>query len=148
MNVSARRIECHRLLASFYAHPWSIDGLGQGKSPPKLSFILKLAELGRDITWLLTGVRGGADERPQAWQRFSPDAELFGRITDMIARVYRDLGIPLAMTDLGRLTAEKYTVITEATDDPAERFTMVKLVGAQLRNELTTAEPGSGKRSA
>ncbi|MDQ0510824.1 helix-turn-helix domain-containing protein [Ancylobacter amanitiformis] len=120
----------------------------RGARQPDAEFLQALVRLGCDAAWLLTGVRGSTDDRPEPWQRFSPDAELFGRITDMIVRTYRDLNIPLAPVDLGRMTAQKYAVITEATEDAAERFTMVKLVGVQLRNELTTSEPGTGKRLA
>lgn len=116
-----------------------------GKSPPKVAFIQRLADLGCDVTWLLTG---RASSKPAAWAHFSADEELFGRVTDMVARAYREAGRPLSMVDLGRLSAEKYKVLVEATDDPEERFTMVKLIGAQLRKELTTDKPGSGKRSA
>ena len=117
-----------------------------GKSPPKMAFFQRLATLGADVTWLLTGVASTVPTNP--WAKFTPDAELMGRITDVIAKTHESLGIPLSMVDLGRLSAEKYNEIAAATDDVDERRTMVKLIGSQLRNELLTAQPGSGKRSA
>ncbi|CAA0112227.1 Uncharacterised protein [Starkeya nomas] len=118
-----------------------------GRSAPKVSVLRKLMAMGCDLTWLLTGVRA-ASGKPEPWAHFSPDEELLGRVTDMVARAYSDAGRPLSMVDLGRLSAEKYKVIVDATDDPEERFTMVKLTGAQLRKDLIAEQPGSGKRSA
>lgn len=117
-----------------------------GKSPPKVAFVQKLALLGCDIAWLLTDAPAVA--KPVPWAGFTPDAELMGRVTDMIARVYRESGAALSMVDLGRLSAEKYNEIASATDDLDERFTMVKLVASQIKNDLTRSKAGSGKRSA
>ncbi|CAA0087596.1 Uncharacterised protein [Starkeya nomas] len=118
-----------------------------GKTTPKVAVLQKLHDAGCDLTWLLTGVRA-ASPKPEPWAHFTPDEELLGRVTEMVARAYSDAGRPLSMVDLGRLSAEKYKIIVDATDDPDERFTMVKLTGAQLRKDLITEQPGSGKRSA
>lgn len=66
----------------------------------------------------------------------------------MIARVYRESGAAPSMVDLGRLSAEKYNEIAAATNDLDERFTMVKPVASQIKNDLTRSKAGSGKRSA
>ncbi|BAF88122.1 putative helix-turn-helix XRE-family like protein [Azorhizobium caulinodans ORS 571] len=80
----------------------------------------------------------------------SVDDELMGRITDAIARLYKDERVGLAPIDLGRLTARKYAEVVAATDDAAERLAMIKLIVTQLRADLrSTAEaPGTGKRLA
>lgn len=118
-----------------------------GRSAPKVSVLRELMRMGCDITWLLTGAKSGG-ERPAPWAHFTPEAELLGRVTEMVARAHSDAGRPLSMVDLGRLSAEKYKIIIDATDDPDERLTMVKLTGSQMRKELITERPGSGKRSA
>lgn len=119
----------------------------RGERLPDSEFLQAMVRLGCDAAWLLTGVEPVA-KRPEAWDRFSQDDELFGRITEMVSAVYKEAGRSLSMVDLGRLSAENYRIISDATDDHAERLMMVKLAASQIRNELTTAKPGSGKRSA
>ncbi|MDR6952639.1 transcriptional regulator with XRE-family HTH domain [Ancylobacter sp. 3268] len=116
-------------------------------STPNVAYLERLIALGCDVSWLLTG-SGEMRRRTDPWARFTPDAELMGRITEVIAKTYREANIPLSMVDLGRLSAEKFNEIYAATEDVEERHVMVKLVGSQLRKDLLTAEPGSGKRSA
>lgn len=118
-----------------------------GRSTPKVSVLQRLHEEGCDLTWLLTGTRSSS-QRPEPWAHFSQDDELFGRITDMVASVHKEVGRTLSMVDLGRLSSENYRNIAQATDDPAERLMMVKLAAVQLRNSLTATTPAAGKRSA
>jgi transcriptional regulator with XRE-family HTH domain len=119
-----------------------------GRNEPKLSFLMAVSGLtGFSIDWL----SGNVSEEPvgQAGP-FEIDDELMGRVTDAIARLYRDERVSLPAIDLGRLVARKYAEIVAATDDSEERFAMVKLIVTQLRADLraAAAAPGSGKASA
>ncbi|OYX14414.1 MAG: hypothetical protein B7Z15_04030 [Rhizobiales bacterium 32-66-8] len=78
------------------------------------------------------------------------DEELMGRVTDAVSRLYREERVHLAPIDLGRISGRKYSEICSATDDPAERLAMIKLVVTQLRADIraAAAEPGTGKASA
>lgn len=119
----------------------------RGVRSPDAEFLQAMVRLGCDPAWLLSDIERSS-EKPAPWAHFSHDDELFGRVTEMVAAVYKEVGRSISMVDLGRLSSENYRNIALATDDPAERLTMVKLAAAQLRNSLTTAKPGSGKRSA
>ncbi len=126
---------------------------------PQASRLLAIAKAaGVSLDWLVGG--DGEMSPPQPAQSSSEmvasqpaqplDEELMGRITDAISRLYKDERVSLAPIDLGRLAARKYGEVVAATDDPAERLAMLKLITVQLRTELhaAAAEPGTGKRSA
>lgn len=115
----------------------------RGERIPDGDFLLAMVRLGCDPVWLMTGASAKT-------ARVEVDDELMGRVTDAIARLYRDERVSLAPVDLGRLAAQRYSEIVAATDDPVERYAMIKLVVQQLRRDLhaTAAEPGTGKRLA
>lgn len=117
----------------------------RGERIPDGDFLSAMVRLGCDPAWLLTGASA-------ATARVEVDDELMGRVTDAIARLYKDERVSLAPVDLGRLAAQRYSEIVAATNDPAERYAMIKLVVQQLRQELhaKAAAPGTGtgKRSA
>jgi len=113
-----------------------------------LQMLAKAADVSLD--WL---AGGGADREPGTpgeQGQAVVDEELMGRITDAIARLYKDEKVGLAAIDLGRLSGRKYAEIASATDDALERLAMIKLVVTQLRADLRAeAEaPGAGKRLA
>lgn len=123
---------------------------GREPQASRLAAIAKAA--GVSLDWLVTGDEYG---RPQpqslAAMPIAPiDDELMGRVTDAVARLYKDERVGLPAIDLGRIAARKYAEIVAATDDAAERLAMIKLVTTQLRAELraAAAEPGTGKASA
>lgn len=119
----------------------------RGERSPDADFLQAMVRLGCDARWLLSAIPS-EDERPAPWAHFTHDDELFGRVTEMVAGVYKEIGRSISMVDIGRLASETYRNIAQATEDPAERLMMVKLSASQLRNSLTAARPGSGKRSA
>lgn len=123
----------------------------QGKSPPKLAFLQKLIALGANPAWLLTG-QGPMKGQPAGAGHTATlvDQELMGRVTDAVARLYKDERVSLAPVDLGRIAAKRYSEIVAATEDETERYALIKLVIQQLRQDLhaTAAAPGTGKRSA
>lgn len=116
---------------------------------------------GVNLDWLVTGRGPVRSEPPDAAGASQPlvaeqrrggrlDSELFGRVTDVIARTYKAVGAALQPVDLGRLAARHYEEIVAASADPVERAAMLKLLAAQIKRELTAAaaEPGTGKRLA
>lgn len=126
-----------------------------GKSPPKVAFLQKLVALGCDPAWLLspdadapklaTGLPAASGAPPKPI-----DPELFARVLDAIAQLYKSEGLAISLSDLGRLAAPRYDEIVISTDDPTERIAMIKLMLVQLRGEIRAAEaePGKGKSSA
>jgi len=62
-----------------------------------------VAAAGLTLDWLVTG----ADqvELPRASDDVHVDDELMGRVTDAIARLYKDERVALSPVDLGRLSA-------------------------------------------
>ena len=121
-----------------------------GRNEPRMSFLAAISgRYGVSLDWLITGVERAA-ELPPSEEHLAIDEELLGRVTDAIARLYKDERISLAPIDLGRLAGRRYAEIVAATADPAERLAMIKLMVVQLRADLhaTAAAPGTGKRSA
>lgn len=119
-----------------------------GRNEPKLAFLAAVSsKTGTSLDWLVSGdePKTGAQTAAQAI-----DEELMGRVADAVSRLYRDERVHLAPIDLGRISGRKYSEICSATDDPAERLAMIKLVVTQLRADIraAAAEPGTGKASA
>jgi len=115
-----------------------------GRSSPKVAVLLKLAEMGCDLTWLLTSKR--VDQSNQSVLPHDP--LLSARVVEMITRVYREVGARLTDSDLRRLAREKYEEIQRIADDPEDYGAQTEIVGNKLRRLLREAKPGSGKRSA
>ncbi|WP_296579751.1 helix-turn-helix transcriptional regulator [Xanthobacter sp.] len=103
---------------------------------------------GVSLDWLWFGEGAGPGEATSL--AGAMDDELMGRVTDAIARLYKDQRVSLAPIDLGRLAGRKYAEIVAAAADADERAAMLKLVITQLRNDIkaASAQPGTGKRSA
>lgn len=129
--------------------PEQLSKWRDGRAKASFAGVSALAKAaGKSLDWVLTG----EESKPTGLSRSLPsiDEELLGRVTDAISRLYKDEHVSLAPIDLGRLAGRKYTEIVAATDDPAERLAMLKLITVQLRAELhaSAADPGTGKRSA
>lgn len=128
--------------------------LEKGEHLPSGDTLLRIAALGFSPTWVLTGA--GHHHAAEAVPQQGPlsgsaiDAELLGRVTDVIARTYKAIGAALQPVDLGRLAARHYEEIVSASADAGEQAAMLKLLAAQIKRELTAAaaEPGTGKRRA
>ncbi|HEY0328812.1 MAG TPA: hypothetical protein VGC77_06890 [Rhodopseudomonas sp.] len=121
-----------------------------GRTRPPFFALLTLVSAAKlNLNWLANG--DPLDERvPAAPSPPDIDDELFGRVFDAVQRLYKDERVAMPPIDLGRLAARKYGEIIAATDDPAERGAMIKLIVAQLRAEIRSAQaaPGTGKASA
>lgn len=130
-----------------------------GKARPPFYALQQLAAAaGVSLDWIASGRelaqpidKEGVSEPHQA--PFFPayeDEELFARVTDAVAKAHQEMGSRLPPIDLGRIVYRRYVEICSATDDPAERIAMVKLVKAQTLAELraAVAAPGAGKASA
>ncbi|MEP9351666.1 helix-turn-helix transcriptional regulator [Xanthobacter sp. KR7-225] len=149
LRIAARRAGGIDALAELTGTPRrTLGNYLAGRNEPKLSFMVAVSGLtGLSIDWL----SGKDAEAPTGTAGPSEiDDELMGRITDAIARLYKDERVSLPAIDLGRLVARKYAEIVAATSVSDERLAMVKLIVTQLRADLrvTAAAPGSGKASA
>lgn len=129
----------------------TLENYFKGREPQasQLASIAKAA--GVTLDWLITGVEPPR-QAPQEGRITigALDIELMGRVTDAIARLYKDMGASLAPVDLGRMAGERYSEIAAATSDPDEQRAMIKLVVQQLKRDIqaATTEPGTGKHVA
>ena len=112
----------------------------EGKSDPSFEGLSKFAAAsGVSLDWLAP-----ADQVDQA---------LMGRCADAFGKLYKELGIALSLTDLGRLAAEAYNDMAAAgagdMDIPTQ-LAVIKGLVAKHRRELLSeaAANASGKRSA
>ncbi|GLK74692.1 helix-turn-helix transcriptional regulator [Ancylobacter dichloromethanicus] len=119
----------------------------EGGGTPSWSTLTKLADLGFSLNWIL---KGAGDMRADSAGRagIPIDRELMARVTDMIARTYKDMGATISPADLGRLSIENYAEILRVAEAPEDYEAQVALAGNRLRRLLKESPPGSGKRSA
>jgi len=116
--------------------------LESGDNAPSGETLLKFADLGLDPTWILTG-RGNM-RRIEAKAASLLDAELLGRVTEVICKVYNEENICILPIDLGRLAAQKYNEIYVASTDQDEQQAMLKLMIVQLRIKINQSIKASG----
>ncbi|MEW6125082.1 MAG: helix-turn-helix transcriptional regulator [Pseudomonadota bacterium] len=128
----------------------SLENYFTGREPQasQLAAIADAAQVSLD--WL---IRGQGAERltssvPPA--QSAVDAPLFGRLTDAIVKLHKELGVAISPREQGEMIAERYSEIVAASADPDERQTMIKLVIQQLRKDIqaAAAKPGEGKHVA
>lgn len=122
----------------------------QGRTP-KDEVLTALVAEGIDLNWLLTGV---GEMRRDASTRLSPpattDHRLMGRLTEGIARVFKDVGQAAALRQIAERAAQYHDRIVSVTADPDDRLIEVGTVLAELRQELrdAAAKPHDTKRLA
>lgn len=125
--------------------------LHEGNSPTLDTLKAIASARGVSLQWLATG-EGDKYVSPSvsAPQPARPDPELFGRVVDRIARVYREEGVRLADIDLGRLAAERYAEIVDLAGDQDEWAALLELIATRVRRALRAAavDPASVKREA
>lgn len=129
------------------------QAIERGENIPTGQTLLKIAELGFDPGWILTGngfmeiedsSRAGAFRAGSRLGGDPPDSELMGRVVDTIVRVAKGCGVSIPPVDLGRQAMERYAELMAASSDPAERLAMLKLMAVQIRAELTAPRtPGA-----
>lgn len=117
----------------------------RGRSVPPFDVLARLAVPKRiNLNWLATG---------DGEMRISPapsnyvDIDLFGRIADGVARIYKDEGARMGANDHGKTTARIFNKLIDAYSDPAERIVGLKLALEELRRDLR-AEPDAGATSS
>lgn len=120
-----------------------------GHSPTLETLSLIASATGVSIQWLATGRGPQLEEKTgqlEAVER--PDPELFGRVIDRIARVYREARVSISEIDKGRLAAERYWEIVSQAKDPEEWPAYLEIMEVRLRKSLHAAaqSPGQTKR--
>jgi transcriptional regulator with XRE-family HTH domain len=111
---------------------------------------------GVSLVWLVTGRGPKAADAVEATSPVSaraegaPDPELFGRVVDRVARVYRDEGVRLAEIDLGRIAAERFAEVLDLATDQDEWPALLDVVASRVRKAIraAAADPTSVKRQA
>jgi transcriptional regulator with XRE-family HTH domain len=133
----------------------SISSYERGKAAPDGETLMRLASLGINIQWLLTGegemLNGSKTElaipdRPPS----SPlDEDFLAAIADGVASVYKQENARISAGDKGRLIARIHNDLTAVYDDPDERLIGLKGALHTLRQGLrSTPAAETGKRSA
>lgn len=148
--------------------PRAWQAFENGTNVPSGQTLIKLAELGFNTDWILTG-RGTMSfddtETPESAELASDTLsnplksvsnkalivsapELLAKINDTINRVYRDEGGRISPADMGRIAADKYAAILNTSDDPDERLVMVRLFETELRSQIRNRNEGNSKALA
>ena len=121
----------------------------EGLGTPSWSTLSKLAELGFNVAWIISG--SGDMRTPQSSQPgIHIDRDLMARVTEMVVRAHKEAGSHLADGNLGRLSIEIYAEILRKAEGPEDYAAETELAANRLRRKLAqaAAEPGTGKRSA
>jgi transcriptional regulator with XRE-family HTH domain len=136
----------------------TVSSYERGKQIPDGESLMRLADLGINIQWLLTGdgpMLARDRERPapgaDAGAATRPlDGDLMGRIVDTIRAVYRAEGQGLPDRSLGEMAAEWYGAITAEASAPGDRLDALAERQIALRRRLRAAahNPTAGKRPA
>ncbi|TDT88064.1 hypothetical protein DFO45_4853 [Azorhizobium sp. AG788] len=120
----------------------------KGKGTPSWATLQKLAALGYDLSWLMTGqghMRRGDNAAMQ-----SVEPEFMGRLVEAVARAHKELGINLPEVRLGHVSAEVLADVFAAAEGPDEYPEQLELMLKRLKRRLKSAteQPGTGKRLA
>ncbi|WP_374653077.1 helix-turn-helix domain-containing protein [Dongia sp.] len=130
-----------------------IDKYREGKSDPSRERLVAMAAAANvSVAWLATGEgpmqhlvplsKGGSE---------AVNEELLGRISDGIARIYKEEGARIAPIDQGRAQARILNRLLAVYDDPEERLVGLKVMLEELRHDLRKSPAdgaSSSKRSA
>lgn len=129
-----------------------------GKNVPSGETLLKIAALGFNPGWILTGKGFMRIDQPSEAGGLEaggeligppPDSELMGRVVDTIMRVAKSCGVSIPPVDIGRQAMDRYAELMAASSDPDERLAMLKLMAVQLKAELTApVAPGASDAPA
>lgn len=147
------------------------QALTTGRSPTLDTLVLVANSLGVNVAWLATGEgeryspatmeqktspetlsNGDNNESSSADEvrRFILDFELFGRVVDRIASVYREEKVRISDIDLGRLAAERYAEVSDLVTDNDEWPHFLEVIASRVRKALRAAaiDPANVKREA
>jgi hypothetical protein len=134
--------------------PSTFQALVRGGAPTLDTLVAIVDKTGVCVEWL---AKGSGPKFPQPVAPVSPssslgraDPELFGRVVDRVARVYREEAVRLSDIDLGRIAAERYAEIVDLAGDPDEWPALLELIGTRIRRAIraAAADPTNVKREA
>ena len=144
-----------------------------GNNLPSAETILKLTELGFSPTWILTGqgnmrldeigdpegsqTSESSFDEPSHPLKSAPDKdsiavpnELYARVFEAVTKTYEELKIRISPRVLGELISAKSKELAAVSNDSDEWPGMVKLMSAQIRQELLkpASDPERSKHTA
>ena len=122
--------------------------LEAGNNAPSGETLLRIAELGFNPGWILTGT-GPARLSDQS-VGLPNDKNLIARVSVAIADAYKEIGHPLSPARAGEELHTMLTLIVDASESPDEYLDQVPVMAKRLRKRLreAVAAPGTGKASA
>ena len=147
--------------------------LEYGKANPSAETLIKLREKGFSTDWILSGqgdmrldVNGNQEgsqtpesafETPSNPLKSAPDKdfnavpdELYARVFEAVTKTYDELKIRISPRVLGELISAKSKELAAVSNDSDEWPGMVKLMAAQIRQELLkpVSDPERSKHTA
>lgn len=122
--------------------------LESGLNAPSGETLLRIAELGFNPGWVLTGV--GPKKLGDSQSGLPDDKNLIARVSVAIAEAYREIGHHLPPARAGEELHAMLIQIVAASEGPDEYLDQVPVMAQRLRKRLRSAqsEPGTGKASA
>jgi len=129
----------------------TLENYLSGRSEPKAAAVSAIAKTaGVSSDWLLLGAEpmptrmvGGVIERPADEAKVivvSTDARLLGRLSDQIAKIFKEIGRSAPLHQIVEFAAEYHDRIVTTVADPDERLMAGGALLADLRRELSSAE--------
>ncbi|WP_372502356.1 helix-turn-helix transcriptional regulator [Tistrella mobilis] len=117
----------------------------RGLRSPELRALERLASMGIDVHWLLTGERVERQQVPA-----EVDPQLMGMIVDAVRAMYRAEGAAIPDRTLGEEASRIYTEIAPRQGDPAAALIALGEILADRRRRLreSAAAPDRSKRPA
>lgn len=122
--------------------------LEAGLNAPSGETLLKIAELGFNPGWVLTGQ--GERKLGETQRGLPDDKNLIARVSVAISEAYREIGHHLPPARAGEELHAMLLQIVAASESPDEYLAQVPVMAQRLRKRLRSAqaEPGTGKASA
>lgn len=118
----------------------------RGLSAAPFDVLSRLAAPKRiNLNWLATGV---GEMRLSPLPSTYVDIDLFGKIADGVAAVYREENARMGPSDHGRTAARIFNKLIDAYTDPGERIVGLKLALEEVRASLRTGQLDHDKRLA
>ncbi|WP_372069729.1 helix-turn-helix transcriptional regulator (plasmid) [Tistrella mobilis] len=117
----------------------------RGLRSPELRPLERLASMGIDVHWLLTGARVEHQRAPA-----EVDPQLMGMIVDAVRAMYRAEGAAIPDRTLGEEASRIYTELSPRQGDPAAALIALGEILAERRRRLreSATNPSRSKRPA
>jgi hypothetical protein len=121
-----------------------------GETGPSLLAVVRLSSAaGFNLDWVCTGVGSPRRDNAPAVPASPPlDARFFGRVTDAIAKAYKEAGVELSCLELGQLAATEYQTFAPLASTEDEQISVAALIKTKHARMLASESLAERKRGA